>query len=112
MEMEINNGEVKECQWAPIETDSFGSVSNLRFHFNGSVSWKQRVAVVKFYFQLGLEAGLYSNDTGFQITEGWRKQLHRGEKGDEGPEIQTVKATTPDHTVGIEDPPTPQRAHP
>jgi hypothetical protein len=76
MEMEINNGEVKECQWAPIEMDSFGSVSNLQFPFNSSVSWKQRVAVVKFYFQLRLEEGLYSNNTGFQIADEWKEQLH------------------------------------
>jgi hypothetical protein len=129
MKTEINNGETKECQWAPIEINSFGSVSNLRFPFHGNFSWKHRSAVVKFYFQLGLEAGLYSSDTGFQITEEWKEHLHRAcndlfEARNEikDRQRQAVEATRtqqhdssasePNTTVATDDPPTPQRAQP
>jgi hypothetical protein len=129
MKMEINNGETKECQWAPIEMNSFGSVSNLLFPFNGNVSWKQRSAVVKFYFQLGLEAGLYSSDTGFQITEEWKEHLHRAcndlvearkEMKDRQRQAMEARrtqqhdslASAPDPTVATDDPPTSQRTQP
>ncbi len=72
---EICNGDIKEGHWPPFTTMYFGRVSDLAFPFNGEVNSERRSVVAKFYFKLGFEAGLYSEDPGFQVTETWKKHL-------------------------------------
>jgi hypothetical protein len=68
-EMKICRGDNKGLGWEPMPIRSFGDVSDLAYPFNGKVSVGLRIAVAKWYFLLGFEAGLYGEDPGFRVTD-------------------------------------------
>jgi hypothetical protein len=75
MQMRICNGAIEQVHWTPFDAQYFGSVTHLAFPFNGRTEAVRRVAIAKYYFLLGLDAGLYDVDPGWTVTESLRKQL-------------------------------------
>jgi hypothetical protein len=59
----------------PFDAQYFASVQDLAYPFNEFLGAGRFIATVKFYFYLGHQIGLFSENPGFEVTKSWRKDL-------------------------------------
>ena len=59
----------------PMVATYYGTVDNLAYPFNSFLGTARFVAVVKWYFLIGLRLRVFDDDPGFSLSASWRRDL-------------------------------------
>ncbi|KZM20139.1 uncharacterized protein EKO05_0002796 [Ascochyta rabiei] len=74
--MEITSVDLENgSHYDPIDATYYGTIGNLAYPFNTFLGGARFVAVVKWYFTVGLRTGLFDEDSGFALSSSWRRDL-------------------------------------
>ncbi|KAJ4348948.1 clathrin associated protein complex medium subunit [Ascochyta clinopodiicola] len=74
--MEITSVDLENgSHYDPIDATYYGTIRDLAYPFNTFLGGPRFVAVVKWYFTVGLRTGLFDEDPGFAPTSSWRRDL-------------------------------------
>ncbi|KAF9695271.1 hypothetical protein EKO04_006819 [Ascochyta lentis] len=74
--MEITSVDLdSRSHYDPIEAIYYGTIRDLAYPFNSFLGAARFVAVVKWYFTVGLRTGVFDEDPGFALSSSWRRDL-------------------------------------